>query len=338
VGEDRQGVPAAGAVASGAADVLPEYTEPISVARAGVRRRLGDSELRVHPAALSTKVFGWTVDRQSAMSIMDRFHLLGGNFLDTDSRYGGGHSQVMVGAWLASRHARDRVVLAARVGRDPDRPGLQRKRMLANVEAALQRLRTDHLDLLTFADDETVPLEDSLATAHELIEAGKVRCIAAVGYAPERLAQARVLAAYGMPRFTAVQAPYSLMNRSEYEGDVALVAAAQGLGVLPLYPLAHGFLTGQYRHRSDGVGSARRERAGQYLGRHGFRVVAAVERVAQAHGVPAASIALAWLLTKPGVVAPVASAEELSHVDAMMGAADIRLSRAQLAELDRASA
>ena len=317
----------------------PGYTEPISVARAGVRRRLGETDLRVYPAALSTKVFGWTVDRQSAMGILDRYHLLGGNLLDTDPAYGAGHSQTMVGSWLHSRHARDRMVVATRVGRDPERPGLRRRRMHAAVDASLTRLQTDHVDLLFLAlDDPEIPLEDTLASAHELIAAGKVRELGAVGYSAGRLTEARVLSSYGLPKLSAIQVPYSLMNRSAYEGDLELLAAGQGLGVLPLYPLAHGFLSGQYRSRADGVGSARRERAGQYIGRRGSRVLGALGRIAQVHQVTPATIALAWLLTKRGMVAPVASADDLSHVDAMIGAADVRLSRAQVADLERASA
>ncbi|MFC4223215.1 aldo/keto reductase [Lysinibacter cavernae] len=332
--------PAHGEAATPSAQ-LPEntYTEPITLARAGVRRPVGHSDLRVFPVALGTSVFGWTVDRQTSMSILDRFFLLGGNFIDTADNYASGQSEMMIGNWLRTRGSRDRVVLATKVGQSVDNPGLKRRGILAAVEASLERLQTDYIDLLYFHfDDPFVPLEDSLAAAHELIESGKVRYLGASNYSGSRLMEARVLSANGLPRFEAIQEHYNLMHRKEYETDAALAAGAQQLGVIPHFPLAHGFLGGEYRSRADGVGNARRMRAGQHITRHGFRVLAVVERVAHEHGVSPATVALAWLLSKQNIVAPVVSADTLAHVDDMISSTDLRLTEQQLNDLDRVSA
>ncbi len=314
------------------------YTEPITLARAGVRRPIGRSELRVYPVALGTSVFGWTVDRQMSMSILDRFFLLGGNFIDTADNYAAGQSEMMIGNWLRTRGSRDRVVLATKVGQSVDHPGLTRRGILSAVELSLERLQTDYIDLLYFHfDDPFVPLEDSLAAAHELIESGKVRYLGASNYSGSRLMEARILAANGLPRFESIQEHYNLLHRRGFERDAAVAAGAQQLGVVPHFPLAHGFLGGEYRTRAHGVGNARRMRAGKHINRHGFRVLGVVERIAARHGVGPASIALAWLLAKPNVVAPVVSADTLGHVDAMIASTDIQLSQEELRELNRVS-
>ncbi|WGD38257.1 aldo/keto reductase [Lysinibacter sp. HNR] len=315
------------------------HTEPITTARAGIRRPIGQSDLRVYPVALGTSVFGWTVDRQMSMGILDRFFLLGGNFIDTADNYAAGQSEMMIGNWLRTRGTRDRVVLATKVGQSVDNPGLKRQGILRAVEASLERLQTDHIDLLYFHfDDPFVPLEDSLAAAHELIESGKVRYLGASNYSGPRLMEARILAANGLPRFEAIQEHYNLLHRKKFETDAALAAGSQQLGVIPHFPLAHGFLGGEYRTRSDGVGNARRMRAGQHINRHGFRVLSVAEKIAARHGVGPASIALSWLLAKPNIVAPVVSADTLAHVDAMIASADLGLTSDEKNDLDRVSA
>lgn len=302
-------------------------------------RTLGDSAIDVFPIALGTSVFGWTVDRGMSLRILDRFHAAGGNLIDTADNYAAGQSEVMIGNWMRFRNTRDAVRVATKVGRGSDYPGLSRSGIIAAVDASLERLRTDRIDVLYFhLDDETTPLEESLSAAGELIAAGKVLSLGASNFRAHRLMEARVLTAYGLPRFESIQEHYNLMRRTEVEGDIALVAQAQGLSLLPHFALAHGFLAGEYRRRADGIGNARRARAGQYLNRRGMRVLSVLDRVAAQQGVSNAQIALAWLHAKPGVTAPVVSADSLQHVDEMMAAPRVELTPGQLEELDRVSA
>jgi aryl-alcohol dehydrogenase-like predicted oxidoreductase len=313
--------------------------EPTGSARTIVApRRLGDSDIEVFPIGLGSSVFGWTVGRPDAARILNRFTELGGDFIDTADNYGGGYAETIIGGWMAARRNRDRLVVATKVGRNADLPGLRRANVLKAVDASLERLRTDRIDVLYFHfDDDSVPLEDSLGAAHELIQAGKVRSLGASNFSAARLLDARVLVANGLPRFSSIQEEYSLVSRSRFEGDVALAARAQGLGVVPHFALAHGFLTGAYRTRADGIGTARRQRAAQYITRPGLRVLGVVEHIAETRHITPATVALAWLLARPGVVAPVVSADEPEHVDAMIAAASLVLEPSERAALDRVS-
>jgi aryl-alcohol dehydrogenase-like predicted oxidoreductase len=302
------------------------------------RRAIGSSSLSIPPVALGTSVFGWTMDRPTSTAVLDRYIDLGGEFIDTADNYAGGMSETMIGNWMRARRSRDLVTIATKVGRGSEYPGLGRASMHAAVHASLGRLGTEYIDVLYFhIEDRTVPLEDSLAAAHELIQAGKVGVLGASNFSGGRLFEARVLSVMGLPRFETIQEHYNLMHREEYEGDVALAARSQGLGVLPHYALAHGFLGGEYRRRADGIGNARRARAGQYLNRRGLRVLSVLDRISALRGVSNAQIALAWLLARPGVVAPVVSADSLGHVDELVRAASLQLTATEIAELDRVS-
>ncbi|MDQ1575719.1 MAG: hypothetical protein QOH55_869 [Microbacteriaceae bacterium] len=316
-------------------DPTLELTGPLPIV---AKRRLGESDLVVYPLCLGGNVFGWTADGESSHQIMDRYRVLGGNFIDTADVYAGGRSEVLVGSWMRDRGNRDQMVLATKVGRHKDNPGLSSISIVRAVEASLERLQSDYIDLLYFHDDDlSVPMEDSLATAEWLIESGKVRYIAASNFSADRLIEARILSSTGLPQFVAIQTHYNLLHRSEFEADLRIVAAAQGLAVMPYYALANGFLTGKYRTKEDLADTARGARAAEYLNRRGHRALAALDRVARAHGSSPASIALAWLQAKRNVTAPVASASRPEQVDALMVAASIRLTRAQMLELDRVS-
>jgi aryl-alcohol dehydrogenase-like predicted oxidoreductase len=316
-------------------DPALERTGPLSII---APRRIGESDLAVYPLSLGASVFGWTADGDTSLRILDRFASLGGNFIDTADSYVGGRSEVLIGKWMRERGNRDNVVVATKVGRHHENPGLGSVSIVRAVEASLERLQTDHIDLLYFHDDDLdVPLEDSLATAEWLIESGKVRYLAASNFSADRLIEARILSATGLPKFIAVQTQYNLMHRSEFESALRIVASAQGLAVMPYYALANGFLTGKYRSKDDLNADARSIRAAAYVNRRGQRVLAALDRVAAEHESTPASVAIAWLLAKRNVVAPVASASRPEQVDALMVAAGIRLTRAQMLELDRVS-
>jgi aryl-alcohol dehydrogenase-like predicted oxidoreductase len=316
-------------------DTRLERTAPLSII---APRRIGESDLAVYPLSLGASVFGWTADGDTSLAILDRFAALGGNFIDTADSYVGGRSEVLIGKWLRERGNRDDFVVATKVGRHHENPGLGSVSIVRAVEASLERLQTDHIDLLYFHDDDPeVPLEDSLATAEWLIESGKVRYLAASNFSADRLIEARIMASAGLPKFVAIQTQYNLMHRAEFESALRIVAAAQGLAVMPYYALANGFLTGKYRSKSDLSADARSVRASAYVNRKGLRVLAVLDRIAAEHGVSPASVSIAWLLAKRTIVAPVASASRPEQVDGLMAAAGIRLTRAQMLELDRVS-
>ncbi|MBW8872358.1 MAG: aldo/keto reductase [Leifsonia sp.] len=298
-------------------------TGPLSII---APRRIGESDLAVYPLSLGASVFGWTADGDTSLAILDRFADLGGNFIDTADSYVGGRSEVLIGKWMRERGIRDRMVVATKVGRHQENPGLGSVSVVRAVEASLERLQTDRIDLLYFhEDDPETPLEDSLATAEWLIESGKVRYLAASNFTADRLIEARILASSGLPKFVAIQNQYNLMHRTEFERAPRIVAAAQGLAVMP------------YRTKGDLTAGARSVRASAYVNRRGQRVLAVLDRIAAEHSVAPASIALAWLLAKRTIAAPVASASRPEQVDALMAAAGIRLTRSQMLDLDRVS-
>ena len=312
------------------------FSGPITVPR---REPLGETGFQVHPLALGASTFGWTVGAEDAADILDRFAGVGGNLVDTADSYAAGRSETVIGRWMATRGARDRVRVITKVGRHPDRRGLAPESIAAAVDDSLMRLGTDRIDLLCFhGDDPEIPLEESLGAVDALITAGKVLAIGASDFSPERLIEARVLAANGLPRFQALTTRYNLMERRDFEGAPELVAHAQGLAVLPYFALANGFLGGNVRRRADIRRDARGERQARHLGRRGLRVLRALDEVAAAHDTVPAAVAIAWLLARPTVAAPVASASRPEQVDALVSAANLVLHRSEIVELDRASA
>jgi aryl-alcohol dehydrogenase-like predicted oxidoreductase len=306
---------------------------------AGERRLIPDTDLSVYPLALGGSVFGWTADGDTSLRILDRHADLGGNLVDTADSYAGGRSEVVIGNWLRTRRARDATIIATKAGRSFDHPGLTPRSIIGSVHASLERLQTDYIDVLYFHfDDTAVALEESLGAVDVLLRSGSVRHIAASNFSAERLMEARILAANGLPRFIASQSLYNLVHREPFESAVAVVTRAQGMAVFPHSALAHGFLTGKYHSKSEVSRTARGAGAGAYLNRKSLRTLAVVERIAAEHAAHPASIALAWLLARCGVVAPVASASHPSQVDALLAAAGIRLSRGDMVDLDKVSA
>lgn len=304
------------------------------------RRALGASDLRVFPLALSGNVFGWTADTARAESVLDAYAELGGNFVDTADSYAGGRSEIMIGNWMRDRRNRDSMVIATKIGKSADHPGLAPKAVERAVDASLERLRTDRIDLLYLhVDDPRVPFEETLLAVDELVAAGKVRNVGASDHSGNRLIEARVIAAQlGSRPLIAVQTHYNLAHRGDYEGTMARVAAQLGLGVMPRFALAGGLLSGRYRTRADVLRTHRRPRLAELVTRQNLRIVAALEAIGAEHHVAAASVALAWLLAKPLVVAPVASATRVEQVLDLVAASSVQLTRHQVAELDRISA
>jgi aryl-alcohol dehydrogenase-like predicted oxidoreductase len=303
-------------------------------------RAIGPSGVRVLPVALGGTKFGWISDGHEANDILDTFTEHGGNFVDTADSYAGGRSEIIIGNWMRDRRNRADVVVATKIGKSADNPGLSSRAVHRAVEASLVRLRTSYIDLLFLhLDDPTVPFEETLLAVDELIQAGKVRYFGASHHTPERLMEARIAAGQlGVANLVALQNQYNLMQREEYENGLAKIAEYQNLGVMPRFGLAGGFLSGRYRSKADLASSTHGAKLSGYLGRRGFRILAALEAIAAQHGCAPASIALAWLLSKPNVVAPVVSVSSAGQVVDLIAAASIQLSRAQATELDRVSA
>ncbi|WOF22038.1 aldo/keto reductase [Microbacterium betulae] len=306
---------------------------------AGVRAPLGGSGIDVFPLMLGGAEFGWNIDRAAAFAVLDHYAELGGNALHTADSFGAGRSELILGQWAASRGVRDDIVLAVRVGGHPDNPGLGSVNLVRAVEASLERLATDRMDVLYLDASSSPPgsLEDALATAEWLVETGKVRAVGAYGLAADQLVEARILSSAGYPRLEAIDIPYSLMRRADYEGDLRFVAGAQGLAVTPSHALGHGFLSGVHRSRL-GIGhSVRAEQLSKLMNRRGTKVLRALDTVAAELELPHAAVAIAWLLAQRGVVAPIVNAFTPAHVDELMRGVGVLLGRAHRAELARAA-
>jgi aryl-alcohol dehydrogenase-like predicted oxidoreductase len=303
------------------------------------RRRIGRSDLRVFPIALGANVFGWTAGAGEAEAVLDRYADLGGDFIDTADSYAGGRSEIIIGNWMRSRGNRDRLVVATKVGKSADHPGVRARAITAAVHDSLRRLRTDRIDLLYLhIDDPDVEFEETLLAVDELIRAGAVRHFGASHHSGTRLIEARIASAQlGVAPMTALQNHYNLVFRREYEQGLSRIAQAQGLGVMPRFALAGGFLAGRYRTRADLERTQRRGALGRLVTRPGLQVLAALDKVAAEVDATVATVALAWLLSKPDVVAPVVSATAADQVLDLASAAGLALTRRQLTELDRAS-
>lgn len=306
----------------------------------GVRVPLGETGLSVFPLALGGAEFGWNVDAETSHGILDAYVQLGGNLVHTADSYSAGRSEHIIGQWMRSRGTRDSIVLAVRVGRHPDNPGLGSVNLVRAVEASLTRLHVDHIDVLYLdaKGGDRASLEDSLATAEWLVDAGKVRAIGAYGYSASQLVEARILASAGYPRIMVLDVPYNVLRRAEFEGDLRLVAGAQAMAVTPSHALEHGFLAGAQRTRPREVRSVRGAQLAASLTRRGSRTLRALDAVAHELAVPVAAVAIAWLLAQRIVTAPIVNAFAASHVDELVQGVGVRLSRAQLSDIARASA
>ncbi|MFV0318779.1 MAG: aldo/keto reductase [Microbacterium sp.] len=317
---------------------IPVQGAPIGEA---LRVPLGESGLSVFPLILGGAEFGWNVDIAASHSILDRYRAFGGNIVHTADSHASGRSEHIIGRWITTRSARDDIVVATRVAGSVDHPGLGSVNLVRAVEASLQRLETDRIDLLYLdgGADLRTPLDETLATAEWLVESGKVRAVGAFGFTPERLVEARILSSAGYPHLTVLDAPYNVLRRKDFEGDLRLVAGAQGMAVTPSHALQHGFLSGRYRSRprkGDNTGVRRAQAVGS-LNRRGNRILRALDTVAGDVDVPPAAVAVAWLLAQKPVVAPIVNVFAPDQVDELVRGIGVRLSRAQLSELARAA-
>lgn len=311
------------------------------------KRRIGRSELQVAPLMLGGNVFGWTADEATSFSILDAFVDAGLGFIDTADVYSmwkpgnqGGESEAIIGKWFRQSGKRDRVVLATKVAMLPQRKGLSAANIQAAVEDSLRRLQTDYIDIyFSHNDDTETPLAETLGAYQKLIDAGKVRVIGASNYSGARVEEALAVSReHGLPEYQVLQPEYNLYDRAQYERDSEPVALANQLGVVVFYSLASGFLSGKYRSEADLAKGVRGNRIGKYLNERGLRILAALDRVAETHGSTPATVALAWLIARPSVTAPIASATSLEQLKSLTAAVHLQLTEADIRGLDEASA
>lgn len=313
-------------------------------------RALGRSGLRVAPLAFGGNVFGWTADEATSFALLDAFVGAGFNLVDTADVYSrwvpghaGGESESIIGRWLRRDPGnRRRVVIATKVGMEmgPGRVGLKPAYIRESVEASLRRLDTDHIDLYqAHQDDPATPLEDALRAFGELVAEGEVRAIGASNYTAPRLAEALATSArFGLPRYETLQPHYNLVERAGFEAELGPLCAREGLGVIPYFSLARGFLTGKYRSEADLKKSPRGGGVKAYLDGRGLRVLAALDAVAAEAKATPAQVALAWAMARPGITAPIASATSVGQLHELLGAARLNLGAEAMAMLDAASA
>ena len=308
---------------------------------------IGDSDLDVLPLAVGGNVFGWTADEPTSFALLDAFTQAPGISIDTADGYShwvpghtGGESETIVGRWLAARPGRrDALVLATKVSSHPQFRGLAGANVAAAARASLRRLQTDRIDLYwAHHDDTSVPLAETAAAFSRLVDEGLVRWIGLSNYSAERIDEWCAIAQRdGLHLPVAHQPGYNLLDRG-YETASRPAAERHHLGVLPYYGLASGFLTGKYRPDEPTPASARADRMGHYSTERGWRVLAALDEVAAAHGAEVASVALAWLRVQPTVVAPIASASHPEQVPALLASTMLELAPDELAALTAASA
>ncbi len=312
------------------------------------KRRLGNSGLGIAPLALGGNVFGWTVDEPAAFKILDAFVDAGFNLIDTADTYSrwvtgnkGGESETVIGKWLKASGNRGKVVIATKVGSEmgPNKKGLSKAYILRAAEDSLRRLQTDTIDLYqSHRDDPDTPLGETLEAYAQLIKEGKVRAIGASNYQAERLSDAlRASEQQGYPSYQCLQPRYNLYDRAEYEQLLAPVCREKGLGVITYYSLASGFLTGKYRSEKDLSKSIRGQGVRLYLGERGYRILKALDEVAERYRSAPATVALAWLMAQPGITAPIASATSLDQLRDLIQAATLDLDDDSIEVLNKAS-
>lgn len=313
------------------------------------QRPFGRSGIRIAPLMLGGNVFGWTADESTSHAILDAFAASGCNAIDTADVYSvwvsgheGGESETVLGNWLKRRGRRDDMVIATKVGMQmaPGSTGLSAQHIKQSAEASLKRLRTDYIDIyFAHQDDIATPLEESLSAFADLVRAGKVRTIAASNYTAERLQEALDISArMRLPRYEGLQPHYNLYERARFEADVLPMCARQGLAVVPYFALASGFLTGKYRSSADLGKSPRGGGMKKFLNPRGLRILDALDAASARLGSTPARIALAWLMTRPCITAPIASATSVEQLHDLLAATELTLDDHTLAALNQASA
>jgi aryl-alcohol dehydrogenase-like predicted oxidoreductase len=307
------------------------------------KRKIGRSDLLVSPLAFGGNVFGWTLDEKQSFEMLDAFVGAGFNFIDTADVYArwannAGGSEKIIGNWMKARKNRNQLVIATKVGMDmgDGKIGLAKKYILQAVEDSLKRLQTDHIDLYqSHKDDEVTPVEDTLQAYQQLIKEGKVRFIGASNFSAERLQKAlNASEKYKLPRYECLQPHYNLCERKLFEDKLEKVCLDNTIGVIPYFSLAAGFLTGKYRSQNDASKSVRGKGLTKYMNENGFGLLAVLDEVAEKHKTKPASVAIAWLLSRPAVTAPIASATSKVQFEDIVNGVKLKLDNNDLQKLD----
>jgi aryl-alcohol dehydrogenase-like predicted oxidoreductase len=312
------------------------------------KRKLGKSAIAIAPLMFGGNVFGWTVDEAMSFKLLDGFVGAGFNAIDTADVYSkwvsgnkGGESETIIGKWLKARGGRDKLVIATKVGIEMPGigQGLKKDYIVARVEDSLKRLQTDYIDLYqSHTDDKSAPFEETLGAYSQLIEQGKVRVIGASNHEAPRLAEAlKTSAAKKLPRYESLQPLYNLSDRAGFEKELEPLCMKEKVGVIPYYALAAGFLTGKYRTAADLGKSARGDRVKGYLNERGLRILKALDEVSARLGAKPAHVALAWLIARPSVTAPIASATSMAQLEDLIAGTRLELDRGAIEQLDAAS-
>ena len=312
------------------------------------KRKLGKSGIEIAPIAFGGNVFGWTADEATSHRLLDAFVDAGFSFVDTADVYSrwapgnkGGESEAVIGSWLRKdRSKRDRIVLATKCGMGLPSRALSRSNIVESVDASLKRLNTDRIDLFqSHKDDKDTPQEETLSTYAELVKAGKIRAIGASNFEAPRLAEAAKIAREkGLPRYESLQPHYNLMERGLFEGELENECLKEGIGVIPYYSLASGFLSGKYRTDADLGKSKRGAGVKKYLNDKGLAVLKALDAAAKKHNATNTQVALAWLMQRKSITAPIASATSVDQLKDLIAAPRIELDADSVAAIDKASA
>jgi aryl-alcohol dehydrogenase-like predicted oxidoreductase len=313
------------------------------------KRQLGQSSIEAAPLMLGSNVFGWTADEATSFKILDAFVAAGLNFIDTADTYStwvpghqGGESETIIGNWFKLSGKRDNIVIATKVGAEiPGQgKGLSKAWIMRQVEASLKRLQTDYIDLYqSHRDDPATPVEETLETYAQLIQQGKVRVIGCSNFTAERIRESLAASRKnGWPRYESLQPNYNLYERATYESTLEPLALQEKLGVIPYYGLASGFLTGKYRSQDDLKKSPRGQSTKKYLNDRGFRILQALDQVAERYQTKPAQVALAWLMARKSITAPIASATSVEQLNELVQATTLELDRESIEKLNKASA
>jgi aryl-alcohol dehydrogenase-like predicted oxidoreductase len=307
------------------------------------KRKLGKSGLEIAPLVLGGNVFGWTADRAASFGVLDAFLDAGFNAVDTADVYSrwapghqGGESEAVLGDWMKERGVRDRVVVITKVGSEmPAGKGLKAAYIESACEASLKRLKTDRIDLyLSHFPDKETPIEETLEAHQKLVDAGKVRAVGGSNYDAAGLREALDKSGGGRARYTVLQPHYNMLVRDQYEGALEDVCVKEGLGVIPYFALASGFLTGKYRSEADLRKSPRGGRMKANFNSRGLAILAALDKVSRAHEATPAQVALAWLMARPSITAPIASATSVAQLKELAPSAGLKLTAEDLKTLD----
>lgn len=302
------------------------------------RRAIGTTGLFVHPIALDGSIFGWAAGPDDTASALDSYSSAGGNFVSTADHYAGGRSEIMIGSWLRSRRIRGEMVVATKVGRHPDNPGLHPRSILAAVDASLERLGVEYIDLVSLdGESGDVPVDDSLGAMAQLLAAGKIRAVGVSGFGRAALERCERAAERGLPPVQAIISEYNLMRRDLYESEVQQFAVRSSSSGLARLPLANGFLTGQFRRKEDFPTSGMFMDAASYAGRKGAKVLGVLDAIAADLETSPGRVAAAWVVSRPGIASAIARVQSVEQVLGFLDAAVLELTADQLARLDKVS-